>query len=106
MTYAGIVTNTLGGDLKPVYNTATGNCSSTCPGAYDNGPGGGSTMHGQYWFDMWYRDTPGWNVRYDSIIGLKLINPTLGVYQIANSSFFPLDGPGMATWRYTFVIDI
>jgi fibro-slime domain-containing protein len=75
----GIVTNQLGADGTPVYDTA-------------NHPNGTATTHGQTYFDMWYHNTPGYNVALQYAITLNNIGN--GVYSYSNSNFFPIDGQG------------
>lgn len=71
----GIVTGTLGGDGKPVYNTAHTLLQS---------------VHGQANFDQWYRNVAGVNTSASYMITANEIGNT-GVYSYSNSSFFPID---------------
>ncbi len=72
----GIVKAQLGADLKPVYAPAT-----TSP-----------TTTGKANFDAWYRDTPGVNQTFQTL--LPLANPDAGVFTFDSAAFFPLDGQG------------
>jgi fibro-slime domain-containing protein len=69
----GLVSSTLGGDKKPVYN----------------GSGSGDWTHGASYFDMWYNDTASYNQSWASTLTFTW-DGTNYVYD--NSSFFPLDG--------------
>ena len=81
----GIVTDTLGGDGKPVY----ANPGATTP-----------TTTGQANFDQWYRDVDGVNMSY--VLGLHFVQngnvvtfaASIGNTGVANSYYFPLDGQG------------
>jgi fibro-slime domain-containing protein len=72
----GIVEPTLGADDTPVY---AGN--PTTP-----------TTSGKYYFDMWYHDTPGFNLTTTKTIPLtpSPSSPATLVYD--NNEFFPIDG--------------
>jgi len=72
----GIVKSTLGSDGKPVYASS----------------GTTSTTHGAFFFDMWFRDTPGYNASTTFTLTANETSPGSGVYQYTNGSFFPLDG--------------
>lgn len=73
----GIVADRLGGDGLPVYA----------------GPAQGTaTVSGRASFDQWYRDVPGVNVGLTS--ELMLEKQADGMWVIASSAFFPLDGLG------------
>ena len=72
----GIVEVQLGADGKPVYASAT-----TTP-----------TTHGKAYFDMWFRDTPGYNVSIPYTITATETSPGSGVYDYQNFNFFPIDG--------------
>jgi fibro-slime domain-containing protein len=69
----GIVQDTLGGNLKPVY---AGN--PTTP-----------TTNGQEYFDQWFNDTAGVNQGREHPITLTNTGGTIWTY--ANSAFFPID---------------
>jgi fibro-slime domain-containing protein len=72
----GMVEVNLGPDDKPVYASATAT----------------PTTHGVAAFNMWFRDTPGYNVSSLLMIGADETTPGSGVYSYQNSSFFPIDG--------------
>jgi fibro-slime domain-containing protein len=76
-TEKGIVQNQLGGDGLPVY------AKEGLPSA---------TTHGRTYFDMWYRNTPGWNLSAPFSITLNETAPGSGVYSYQNTAFFPIDG--------------
>jgi fibro-slime domain-containing protein len=74
-----IVAELLGGDWLPVY----------APGDFGATP----TTHGRAWFDMWYRDAPGYNVSKLHAVPLTLVpgsSPARYVYD--DPAFFPIDG--------------
>jgi fibro-slime domain-containing protein len=83
----GIVTDTLGDDLKPIYASPDGKTITTS---------------GQASFDQWYRDAPDVNLAY--VIGFRFVQngdvvtfaASLGNTEatIRNSSYFPLDDQG------------
>ncbi len=73
-TDPGIVKDTLGANLKPVYN---GN--PTTP-----------TTNGQQYFDQWFNDTPSVNQQKPHSITLTKGSGTIWTYD--NSAFFPIDG--------------
>jgi len=72
----GIVQATLGGDGKPVYAGLSGNPST----------------HNQTFFDQWYNDTAGVNLRLDSTLTFTFDGSN---YVYDSSAFFPLDGEVM-----------
>jgi fibro-slime domain-containing protein len=70
----GIVTSTLGGDGKPVYNTSTTALS----------------VSGAANFDQWYRNVAGVNSAASYTITADDTGHP-GIYTYSNSSFFPID---------------
>ncbi len=68
----GIVEATLGADDKPVYGGLT------------------PTTNGRAFFDQWYRDVPGVNLR--TTIALPLIDDGRGRFTFDDREFFPIDG--------------
>jgi len=72
----GIVENTLGADDKPVYAP--------------DGPT--AVTAGQEYFDQWYRDVDGINLRFEIPIPLTEEEP--GHFMFDDDTFFPLDGMG------------
>lgn len=87
----GIVETSLGADNLPVY-------------APD---GGTSVTTGKEYFDQWYRDTPGINMRFDMSMSLAGVG---GIWVFDSASFFPLDGLGFgnqwASHNYSFTTEI
>jgi fibro-slime domain-containing protein len=73
----GIVTDQLGADGTPIYETNT----PTTP-----------TTHGAAYFYDWYHNVAGVNVA--SSYSITLNNIGNGVYSYSNSNFFPEDGQG------------
>jgi len=71
-----IVTSTIGGDRKPVWNAARGSVAPSTSNATN--------------FDQWYRDTPGVNATASLALTLNETSP--GIYRYENTSFFPIDG--------------
>jgi fibro-slime domain-containing protein len=71
----GMVQSTLGIDGKPVWNSA--HSSSTA---------------NQASFDKWYRDVPGTNIPI--AFSFTATENAAGLYEYANSNFFPIDGQG------------
>ena len=69
----GIVTATLGPDMKPVYAGGTK----------------GSTK-GQANFDQWYRDVDGVNIRFEKTIPLTPDPSRMGVFVYDSDAFYPL----------------
>jgi len=72
-TDPGIVLSELGVDGKPVYAGTSGN----------------PTTHGEEYFDMWYNDTPNYNMSLNSSLGFVWDGSN---YVYSSNSFFPLDG--------------
>lgn len=58
------------------------------------GPENGGSYTNAANFDQWYRDVDGVNKSYSHTITLSETAPDSGVFQYANSAFFPLDGLG------------
>jgi fibro-slime domain-containing protein len=75
-----IVTNTLGGDRKPVYR---GNSVST---------------HGQPAFDQWYRNVSGVNLPYFIAIDFQETDPAHHIFSFHSSAFFPVDDQGFGNF--------
>jgi fibro-slime domain-containing protein len=73
----GAVKSTLGGDGKPVYNNPVSSVFSNATN-----------------FNQWYNNTPGVNQTFNQSLTLNETAPGSGIYQYANSSFFPIDGLG------------
>lgn len=71
----GIVLDTIGNDGKPVYASPT-----TTP-----------TTHGHEFFDMWFRDTPGYNTSMSHSVTADETSPGSGMYRYDALSFFPID---------------
>jgi fibro-slime domain-containing protein len=78
----GVLTPTLGADLKPIY-------ASTGP-AFANG-GGTQLMTGPNEFNQWYRNVNGVNLPY--LVYLSFV-PSGNVFTFRSDAFFPLDGKG------------
>lgn len=72
-----VVLQTIGTDRKPVYNPANvGNVTTTS----------------EEFFDMWFNDTPGYNLSTTYAIELNETSPGSGIYDYENTAFFPIDG--------------
>ncbi len=80
----GTLLSVLGTDGKPVYalNELTG---------YN--PNYTQTTHGKYWFDMWYNDTPNYNISKATKITLRReADDNYGtIYRFKNENYFPID---------------
>ncbi len=92
----GIVKSQLGLDGLPVY-------------AKDGLPS--ATTHGKTYFDMWYRNTPGYNLSTSYSIVLNETGPGTGIYSYQNSAFFPIDNQlggnqGNPSHNYAFTYQI
>jgi fibro-slime domain-containing protein len=75
----GIVKPQLGADQKPVYAP----------------PGPTAVTNGAAFFDQWYRDVPGVNIRFDMITIPLTPDPVRsGVFVYDNDAFFPIDNLG------------
>ena len=72
-----VVLPTLGADGKPVYNP---------------GNAGNVTTTSEAFFDMWYNDSPGFNLSVPYSIELAETSPGSGTFAYSNSAFFPIDG--------------
>ncbi len=86
-TVRGLVETQLGPDDKPVYAP--------------DGPT--SVTAGQEFFDQWYRDVDGVNMRFEIPMALTETQP--GVFVFEDGEFFPLDGmgfPGEETLGHNF----
>lgn len=70
----GLVAGTIGSDRKPVYA---------------GGGAGTVTTNGQFYFDQWYRDVLGTNLK--TTLDLTLNDIGGGIYSYSNSAFFPID---------------
>jgi fibro-slime domain-containing protein len=81
----GIVTNTLGLDGKPLYNTAAHPLGTAT--TLSNGGISATTF-----FNQWYNDSPGYNIPIPISITLGPIGG--GFFQYSNYAFFPIDGLG------------
>ena len=71
----GMVTDTIGGDRKPVYANPNGSTYTT---------------NGKQYFDQWYRDVDG--VNQSKPYSITLQKQSNGNYRYENSSFFPING--------------
>ena len=83
----GLVETMLGADGKPVY-------APDGPTEVTSGP---------EFFDQWYRDTDGVNMRFEVPLALTETSP--GTFVFDDSAFFPLDGmgwPGEETMGHNF----
>ena len=74
----GIVKKQLGSDSLPVYARSYGSSRTTNGAAY---------------FDQWYRDTDGVNLRIPKTLTINR-EPGSTIWEYSNSSFFPIDGEG------------
>lgn len=72
-----ITTSTLGMDGTPVYDGV-----------------GSTTTHNATDFNMWYHDTPNWNIPVPFDITASLISTTPPTYRYSTSYFFPIDNAG------------
>lgn len=67
------------------------------------------TMHGYDWFEMWYQDVPGYNIRSNLLFTMNL-EPDGNLYSYKNTSFFPIDGQGYGnqgnSHNYWFTFEI
>jgi fibro-slime domain-containing protein len=97
----GIVTNTLGLDGKPVYNTAAHPLGTAT--TFGNGGISATTF-----FNQWFNDTPGYNIPIATSITLDPIGG--GLFQYSNNAFFPIDGLGFGNQgqphNYSFTLEI
>ncbi len=88
----GIVEDQLGPDNLPVYAPDGGTDATT----------------GKYYFDQWYRDVPGVNLRFD--MALPLSAGANGAWVYDSSAFFPLDNLGFgnqgADHNFSFTTEI
>jgi fibro-slime domain-containing protein len=88
----GIVQTALGADGKPVYAPATDSV----------------TTHGKTYFDMWFRDTPGYNISTPYAVTAHETSP--GVYKYENVAFFPIAGQLFANQsdgiNYSFTFEL
>lgn len=76
----GIVADTLGADSKPVY----------APGDTGMSP----TTNGKMYFDQWYNDVDGVNLRFEITLPLTPDPTRPGVFVYDDDTFFPIDGMG------------
>jgi fibro-slime domain-containing protein len=81
----GIVQAALGADGTPVY-------------AHDDA--GTATTHGPTDFNMWYHDTPNYNVAVPVAITLAQTAPGATTYSYDNQAFFPIDTAGWNDPKY------
>ncbi len=104
-----IVQEALGADGKPVYK---------------GGPGGTTlTTHGKTYFDQWFHDVPGVNIRFEFPLPLSLVSATQGTYgydsQVSGiplsasdprKMWFPIDNQGFgnqwADHNYSFTTEL
>jgi len=77
----GLLGSSLGDDGKPVY--AHGQDGTTSP-----------TTHGQFWFDMWYRDTDDFNLKRQITMTLTKRSDVIydTIYEFRDTEYFPIDG--------------
>jgi fibro-slime domain-containing protein/MYXO-CTERM domain-containing protein len=90
----GIVTDTLGADGKPVYDSSATH----------------KTVHSKTTFDQWFNDVSGVNQSTDFAITLTA-SSTTGVYTYSDSTFFPIDGQlygnyGTYSHNYHFTYEV
>ena len=92
---SGIVKPLLGTDQKPVYAP----------------PGPTNVTNGATFFDQWYRDVSGVNIRFDKVSIPLTADPTRqGVYAYDSDAFFPIDDQGWGdqyqSHNYDFTTEI
>jgi len=76
---SGIVKAKIGGDQKPVYAP----------------PGPTSSTNGANYFNQWYRDVDGVNIRFDKVSIQLTADPNRqGVYLYDSDNYFPIDDQG------------
>jgi fibro-slime domain-containing protein len=96
----GIVTSTLGADGKPVYGSHPFSGTVTTHFLGSNSA--------QFYFDQWYRDTPGYNINIPYSLTFAPIGG--GLFQYNNAGFFPIDNQGFGnegqSHNYSFTFEL
>lgn len=98
----GMVAETLGSDLKPVFVSGIGTKKRVVTGDWDNlafascdewnGWNPEPVITGQATFDQWYRDVP--NVNQSVKMSVTLTDSGTGQFVFESAAFFPLDNMG------------
>jgi fibro-slime domain-containing protein len=86
-----LVESQLGADEKPVFRSSTG-CpwDQSSPTACSNWTTTEPVIQSKDTFDVWYRDTPGKNLRFEKELALTEAPAGSGKYVFDSSDFFPL----------------